>query len=45
VEGVSVRATAEGNEEGAEVVEEESAELHPCHIDVVSDDPGGGEET
>ena len=43
-EGVSPVLAGKGIEEGAEVVVEEAAEAHPEGVEVVSDDPGGGEE-
>lgn len=44
VEGVSPVLSAEGVEEGAEALVEEAAEVHPQVVEVVSNDPGGGEE-
>ena len=44
VEGVSVASATEGNEEGSPVLEEPSADEHPVLVDVVADDPGGGQE-
>jgi hypothetical protein len=42
--GVSPVLSAEGIEEGAEVVVEETAEVHPPVVESQTDDPGGGEE-
>lgn len=44
VEGVSEASASEGNEEGSQVLEEESAPVHPDGVDVVADDPGRGKE-
>ena len=45
VKGYSPVLVAEGLEEGAEGLVEDTAEAHPELVEVPSDNPGGGEES